>query len=293
MGRALIVRLEQAGHTVTQLVRREPRAKQARWYPEQGVLQPNLLEQPQGFINLSGDNIAKGRWNETKKQRIRSSRVQSTRLLAETMAKLDPLPKVFVSASAIGYYGDRSDEMLTESSPPADDFLSEVCQAWEQATQPAKDAGIRVVNLRIGMVLSSQGAALQKMLLPFKLGLGGVVGSGQQYWSCISRPELVNVIQFAVENESVSGPVNAVSVAVTNREFTKSLGKALGRPTLFPMPGFAAKLVFGEMAEALMLSSTRVSPEKLKQAGYTFSDSGIGGALKNALTDAPMAPPAS
>lgn len=283
VGQELLPHLKQAGHQITSLVRRPPQSGEVRWYPDQNLLQPSILESPDGFIHLGGDNIADGRWTAAKKRRIRDSRVQSTRLLAETMTKLEPRPQVFVCASAIGYYGDQGGELLSENSSSGNDFLADVCREWEAATQPARDAGIRVVNLRIGVVLSRHGGALQKMLTPFKMGLGGIVGSGQQYWSCLSRSELVHIIGFVLDHNPLSGPVNAVSVAVTNREFTKALGRVLGRPTLLPMPAFAAKLVFGELGEALMLSSTRVVPEKLQQAGYEFRDQGIEAAISSAL----------
>ncbi len=284
VGQALLPQLRQAGHQITSLVRRPPQTGEIRWYPEQGLLQQSVLDAADGFIHLGGENIADGRWTSAKKARIRETRVQPTQLLAETIAKLEPRPQVFVCASAIGYYGDRGDEPLSETSSPGKDFLANVCRDWEAATQPARDAGIRVVNLRIGVVLSQHGGALQKMLRPFKLGLGGIIGNGQQYWSCLSRAELVNIIQFVVENDQLHGPVNAVSAAVTNREFTKALGKVLARPTLMPMPAFAARMVFGELADALMLGSARVIPEKLQQAGYAFHEQGIEAALRSALS---------
>jgi uncharacterized protein (TIGR01777 family) len=180
-------------------------------------------------------------------------------------------PRVFVCASAIGYYGDRGDELLNEDSAPGGDFLAELCRDWEAACQPARDAGIRVVNLRIGVVLSARGGALAKMLLPFRLGLGGVVGSGKQYMSWIALDDLVEILVHAIHDENLAGPVNAVAPeSVTNREYTKTLGKVLSRPTIAPLPAFAAKLAFGEMADALLLSSTRVEAGKLSAAGFSY-----------------------
>lgn len=285
IGSALVPRLEQGGHDVTRLVRRSAATGEIRWSPENGVMTADLLDGFDAAVHLGGDNIAEGRWNASKKQRIRDSRVNSTRLLAETLASLESKPSAFVCASAIGYYGDRGDESLTEASGPGNGFLSEVCQAWEASTQPARDAGIRVVNMRIGVVLSRNGAALAKMLTPFRLGAGGVMGSGSQFWSCVSRTELVEMLTFAVENEQLTGPVNAISAAVTNREFTKTLGRLIHRPTLFPMPAFAVKLAFGEMGEELMLASTRVRPEKLRSIAYAFKDADIESTLRSALNE--------
>ena len=191
---------------------------------------------------------------------------------------------MLVTASAIGYYGDAGETLLDEQSPAGDDFLAEVCQEWEKASQPAHDAGIRVVNLRIGVVLSRRGGALAKMLTPFRLGLGGRVGSGQQYMSWIALPDLVGVIRHAINSDSLSGSLNGVAPApVTNAEFTRTLGKVLGRPTLFPLPTFMARLMFGEMADALLLSSTRVSSEKLEQSGYQFKFPDLESAIRGVL----------
>ena len=236
------------------------------------------------MVHLAGENIASGRWNTAKKSQIRQSRVQSTQILARGLASAKKKPRVLVSASAIGYYGDAGETWLSEQSPAGDDFLAEVCQAWEKATQPARNAGIRVVNLRIGVVLSKSGGALAKMLTPFRLGLGGRVGNGRQYWSWIALPDLVGVIRHALASTTLEGPVNTVApAAVTNAEFTRVLGRVLRRPTLFPLPAFMARAMLGEMADALLLSSTRVSAEKLQQSGYRFEYSELESALRGVI----------
>lgn len=228
------------------------------------------------MVHLAGDNISDGRWTAAKKSQILQSRIQSTQLLCRSLAQLDTPPRVLVSASAVGFYGDRGAEVLTEDSAAGSGFLAEVCQAWEENTEPARQAGIRCVLLRIGVVLSPQGGALSKMLPPFRLGLGGRIGSGQQFISWITLNDLVAAIDHCLENTSLSGPVNAVAPgAVTNLEFTRALGKALGRPTLFPLPSLIAKLIFGEMAEATLLASTRAQPSKLAATGFRFSSPDI------------------
>ncbi len=284
VGSELTKALQTAGSEVTRLVRKNPGATDILWNPSETSFDAESLGECQAVVHLAGENIATGRWTPDKKNRIRESRVHSTRLLAESLAKLKQKPSVFLCASAIGYYGDAGDALQTESSPAGDDFLAEVCAAWEAATAPARDAGIRVVNLRIGVVLSDQGGALAKMLTPFRLGLGGRIGSGKQYMSWIALPDLVGAIRHAIHTEAVSGPLNGVAPApVTNSEFTRTLGKVLGRPTLFPMPAFMARLMFGEMAEALLLSSTRVSAEKLEQSGYRFEFPDLEAALRGVI----------
>ncbi len=284
VGSELTKALQTAGSEVTRLVRKNPGATDILWNPSETSFDAESLGECQAVVHLAGENIATGRWTPDKKNRIRESRVHSTRLLAESLAKLKQKPPVFLCASAIGYYGDAGDALQTESSPAGDDFLAEVCAAWEAATAPARDAGIRVVNLRIGVVLSDQGGALAKMLTPFRLGLGGRVGSGKQYMSWIALPDLVGAIRHAIHTGAVSGPLNGVAPApVTNSEFTRTLGKVLGRPTLFPMPAFMARLMFGEMAEALLLSSTRVSAEKLEQSGYRFEFPDLEAALRGVI----------
>lgn len=285
VGTKLLDTLQDGGYAVTKLVRRAAGSGEVEWQPSEGRLDAKVFDGCDGVIHLGGDNIAVGRWNAAKKQRIRDSRIVTTGLLAETMAKATQPPKFFVCASAIGYYGSRGDEVMTESSSPGDDFLAGVCKEWEAAAQPARDAGIRVVNTRIGVVLAKHGGALHKMLTPFKMCVGGIVGNGRQYWSSVALSELVKIIAFCAENDSLSGPVNAVNpIACTNHEFTKTLGRVLGRPTVFPLPGFVAKIMLGEMADALLLSSTRVEPEKLAAAGYEFMFSDLESALRHELS---------
>jgi uncharacterized protein (TIGR01777 family) len=290
VGRALVRSLLSDGHEVTRLVRggaqefRAPGTKAVQWEPEKGVVNAAELEGHDAAVHLAGDPIAEGRWDEEKKRRIRESRVKGTHLLAETLAGLKEKPRVLVSASATGFYGDRGEELLREESASGEDFLSEVCREWEKATLAASQAGIRVVHLRIGFVLSGEGGGLSKMLTPFKLGLGGRVGSGRQYISWITLDDLVSVIRRAIEDEHLRGPVNAVApTPVTNAEFTKAIGHALGRPTILPVPAFAARLAFGEMADAVLLSSTRVVPARLQEAGYEFKHPELEGALRHVL----------
>jgi uncharacterized protein (TIGR01777 family) len=254
------------------------------WNPTGGIADADAFRGVDAVVHLAGENIATGRWNAAKKQRIRDSRVQGTAALCRSLAAQTERPRVLVCASAIGYYGDRGEQPMHECDPPGRGFLPEVCVEWERAAQPAVDAGIRVVWLRIGIVLSPAGGALKQMLLPFQLGLGGRVGNGRQYWSWIALPDLVRAALFAVENESLQGAVNAVAPeAVTNAEFTRDLGRVLRRPTLFPMPAFAARLALGEMADELLLSSIRVVPEQLQQAGFVYEHPQLEGALRALL----------
>ncbi len=287
VGSALAGALRAEGSEVVRLVRRDPAEADILWDPTAASLDATALSalgDCSVVVHLAGENIATGRWTADKKRRIRESRVHSTRLLAESLATIEQKPQALISASAIGYYGDAGDQLLSESSPTGDDFLAEVCAAWESAAAPAREAGIRVVNVRIGVVLSDQGGALAKMLTPFRLGLGGRVGCGKQYMSWIALPDLVGVIRHAIHSESLSGPLNSVAPApVTNAEFTRTLGKVLGRPTLFPMPAFVARTMFGEMGDALLLSSTRVSSEKLQQSGYRFEFPDLESALRGVI----------
>ncbi|MEX2317088.1 MAG: TIGR01777 family oxidoreductase [Pirellulales bacterium] len=286
VGSALVESLERGGHLVRRLVRREVRdsEREIRWDPAASTIDAGELEGIDGVVHLAGENLAAHRWNEKVKREIRDSRVQGTRLLAETLAKLANKPDVFVSASAIGYYGDRGEQPVDESSPPASGFLADVCREWEAATQAARDAGIRVVNLRLGVVLSPRGGALVKMLLPFKLGVGGVIGSGRQVWSWIALDDLVAAIEFALANAALAGPVNAVAPEpVTNREFTKTLGRVLRRPTVLPMPAFAARLALGEMADEMLLAGVRVEPRVLRSAGFAFQHPRLEPALRHLL----------
>lgn len=274
IGSAIKTALHARGDRVLSLTRRVARNdSEITWDPAANVLDPSRLVDIDGVIHLAGENIAAGRWTAAQKARIRDSRVQGTGLLAKTLAQLPAPPSAFISASAIGYYGNRGDELLTEDSPPGEGFLPEVSVAWERAAHPAAEAGIRTVHPRIGIVLSRNGGALAKMRLPFKLGLGGTIGSGNQYMSWITLDDLVSVFLFALDNESISGAVNAVSpTPVTNREFTKTLARVLSRPAIFPVPAFAVKLALGEMADALLLASTRVISTRLENTSFAHSD---------------------
>lgn len=288
VGSALVAALRDKGHQVVRAVRRGPvNTDEVLWNPEQGKFDAAQLSGVDAVVHLAGENIADGRWTEEKKRRIRESRVKGTRLLSETLAGLNPKPRVLVSASAIGFYGNRGAEILTEESSAGKDFLAEVCREWEDATAPAKESGIRTVNLRIGIVLSRKGGALGKMLTPFKLGIGGRVGSGEQFMSWIALDDVVGVIEHALTNETLSGPVNTVAPnPVTNEEFTKKLGAAISRPTIFPLPAFALRLAFGgEMADSTLLSSARVEPQRLKPSGYKFLYPTLGEALRHVLKD--------
>jgi uncharacterized protein (TIGR01777 family) len=290
VGRALVRSLLADGHSVTRLVRggaqqfRAPGTAAVEWNPENGTIDAGALEGHDAAVHLAGEPIAEGRWDEEKKRRILESRVKGTRLIAETLAGLNEKPRVLVSASATGFYGDRGAEVLREESASGGNFVSEVCREWEKSTLAASQAGIRVVHPRIGVVFSAEGGALPRMLTPFKLGVGGRLGSGRQYMSWITLEDLVRAIRRAVEDESLRGPVNAVAPgAVTNEEFTKALGRVLGRPTIFAVPAFAARLAFGEVADELLLASARVEPARLKEAGFEFKDPDLEGALRHVL----------
>ncbi|MCA9041242.1 MAG: TIGR01777 family oxidoreductase, partial [Planctomycetaceae bacterium] len=235
-------------------------------------------------VHLAGENIAAGRWNPELKKRIVESREKGTLLLSETLAELENRPEVFVSSSALGYYGDRGETQLTEESEPGTGFLPETCKVWEEATVPAQEAGIRVVIIRIGIVLAKEGGALQKMLLPFKLGLGGKIGSGRQYWSWVALEDLVRIFHFSMTHTEISGPVNGTAPCpVTNQEFTRTLGKVLKRPTCLPVPAFAARLALGEMADDLLLASANVIPAKLEEHGFLFELLSLEDALQSIL----------
>jgi uncharacterized protein (TIGR01777 family) len=273
--------LARAGHEVVRLVRGAAPAKDtARWDPATGELDPALGE-IDAVVHLAGENIAAGRWNAARKRAIADSRGPATERLCRHLAALPKRPRVLVSASATGIYGDRGDEQLDEASSPGATFLAAVARAWEDGTAPARDAGIRVVNLRIGMVLHPAGGALGKMLAPFRLGLGGRLGSGRQWISWITRTDLARAIAFVLRHEALSGPVLATSpLPVTNQQFTKALGGALGRPTVLPAPAFALRLLLGEMADALLLSSQRCRPSRLLEAGFTFEHPELDAALR-------------
>jgi uncharacterized protein (TIGR01777 family) len=267
------------------LVRQKPtNPSQISWDPPTSGPLPEALEGIDAVVHLAGENIASGRWTEAKKREIRDSRVIGTRLLSEALARLQRPPQVLVCASAIGFYGDRGLDVLKEDSAPGNDYLADVCKAWEAATAAAAQKGIRVVHLRSGMILSPKGGALAKMLFPFRLGVGGIIGSGKQYMSWIALDDTLGIIAFALQTSSLRGPVNGVSPkVVTNFEYTKTLGRVLKRPTIFPMPAFAARLAFGEMADALLLSSARVEPSVLLRSGYHFQWGDLESALRHLL----------
>jgi uncharacterized protein (TIGR01777 family) len=286
IGSALVPFLAAEGHAVTRLVRgpARPGGGEVPWAPTQGKLDPGMLEGHDGVVHLAGENLASGRWTPQRKAELVDSRVKGTRLLAETLAGLTHPPKAMVCASAIGYYGDRSDEVLTEESLTGSGFLADLCREWEAASAPAAEKGIRVVHSRFGVVLSPVGGALKKMLLPFRLGVGGRLGSGRQYMSWIVLDDVLAIILRALTDDTLVGPVNAVSPSpVTNRDFTKTLGRVLMRPTIFPVPAFVLRRVFGEMADETLLASTRVQPAKLLAAGFCFGHPDLEGALRHVL----------
>jgi uncharacterized protein (TIGR01777 family) len=285
IGSALIPELEGGGHRVIRLSRSRSSAEDTiRWDPASGTLDPSRLGGIDAVVHLAGESIAQGRWTPEKKRRIMESRRVGTRLLAETLAGLSEPPEVMVSASAVGYYGDRGNELLREESEPGSDFLAEVCKAWEAAADPAREAGIRVVHPRMGIVLSTKGGALGRTLPIFKLGGGGRIGSGRQWWSWVALDDVVGIIIHALTERSVEGPVNVGSPnPLTNAEYTKVLGKVLNRPTIFPLPARAARLVLGELADALLLASQRMEPAKLKETGYEFRHPELEGALRHLL----------
>jgi len=281
VGKALIRALESEGAQITRLVRAAPKAGEIEWHPNQDEISPQVLEGFDVFINLAGENIAGGRWTDEQKRRIRDSRVNGTHLLSEAIAKLARKPKVFVCASATGIYGDRGDDVLDEQSESGGGFLAGVCREWEQATEPASKAGVRVVNLRFGPILAHDGGMLAKLLTPFRMGMGGKVGSGKQFISWVALDDAVKAIERAIEDESIRGPLNVVSPnPVTNEELTKTLGHVLNRPTALAMPAFAARLAFGEMADEMLLVSQRVVPKKLSAAGYEFQYPELEAALR-------------
>jgi uncharacterized protein (TIGR01777 family) len=287
IGAALLPSLNARGYTVTRLVRssavRSVTAKdQIAWDPSR----PLLPESVSGFsavIHLAGESIV-GRWTEAKKRRILDSRTQGTGHLAEALAKTPHRPGALISASAIGYYGNRGDEILGEDSPSGDGFAALICRQWEAAVQPATQAGIRTAQMRLGVVMSAEGGALQKMLLPFRLGLGGRLGNGRQWWSWVSVRDVVGAIHQVLNDDSLRGPINTVTPnPVTNAEFTRTLASVLNRPAIFPMPAFAVRLVFGQMGEELFLASQRVKPAKLTASGYQFQHPGLKKALEEIL----------
>ncbi len=286
IGSALAAALASDGHTVVRLVRSAPVAGEqaVRWDPSSGTLATMELEGMEAVVHLAGENIASGRWTRARKERIRRSRVGGTGLLCRALAQLVRPPRVLVCASAIGYYGSRGEEVLTEDSAPGSGFLAGVVQEWEGATTPARESGIRTAMLRFGVVLSPNGGALAKMLTPFRAGFGGRIGSGRQYMSWIALDDAVTAVRHVLDHEALEGAVNAVAPnPVTNGEFTRALGLALRRPALLPLPAWVARLALGEMAEELLLSSTRVEPRKLLDSECDFAFPELAAALDHLL----------
>ncbi|WP_425616109.1 TIGR01777 family oxidoreductase [Anatilimnocola sp. NA78] len=290
VGSALSAFLSTGGHQVTKLVRQasaggsDDGLPTASWNAATGEIALAGNDAPQAVIHLAGENIAGNRWSTKVKERIRESRVGPTRKLCEQLARSANKPAVLVCASAIGFYGNRGDELLTEESKPGEGFLADVCREWEAATKPAVNAGIRVVNARFGMIVTTAGGALAKMLTPFKLGGGGIVGSGKQYWSWITLDDVIGAIHHAVMTDSLNGPVNMVAPeSLTNHDFTKVLGQVLHRPTIMPLPAFAARLMLGEMADELLLASARVVPAKLEATHYVFRYPTLAAGLRHVL----------
>ena len=283
IGAGLLPSLKACGYEVTRLVRGPATGDgQISWNPSQPIA-PDSVSRFDAVIHLAGESIV-GRWTQSKKAKIRDSRVVGTTHLAQALAQAKRKPEVFVCGSAIGYYGDRGNEVLNERSKPGSGFLSDVCREWEAATQAAAEAGIRTVQMRTGVVLSPEGGALGKMLTPFKMGVGGKIGNGRQWMSWIDVHDMVGAIHHILKTDLLQGPVNMVAPKpVTNAEFTKTLGGVLSRPTILPMPAFAVKLAFGEMGETVLLASQRVEPAQLVVSGYPFRFTSLQASLENLL----------
>ena len=285
VGSSLVESLFKKGHTIRPLQRH----KEKNWGRLWDTDALDDAADPAPFdvvIHLAGENVSGGRWNAARKEKILRSRVDGTWELVDYISEPRRRPKVFICASAVGYYGNCGDTIVDERSPLGSGFLADVCRQWEETAAKAELAGIRVVSLRFGLILSPRGGALHKMLPPFRTGLGGVVGSGDQYISWIGIRDLTEIVQFIIENESLSGPVNVVTpTPVTNRVFSKTLGKVLNRPTIMPAPAFLVRLLFGEMADEMLLSSARVMPARLLEAGYRFQDEDLGQTLISCISE--------
>lgn len=287
VGSELVPTLKAKEHEVYKLSRNAAKnADEIQWDAYEGFAESEQakLENFDAVVHLAGDNVGEGSWTEEKKRSIRESRVVGTRTLVDAFRKVENPPNIFVSASAIGFYGSRGDEVLTEDSEQGEGFFPEVCVAWEAESEKAKDFGARVVMPRIGIVLAKDGGALKEMLTPFKLGVGGTIGSGEQFMSWIALDDLIGIIHFALESEDLHGVVNATAPnPVTNEEFTDTLGEVLHRPTIIPIPAFGIKLLFGEKGEKLLLEGCRVLPKKLEESGFEFKFKNLEEALKHAL----------
>ncbi len=269
IGNSLVEHLQLNGHTIVRLVRSSGHPG-ILWDPHKRTVNRSRLEGFDAFVNLSGETIV-GRWTADKKKKILESRIETTSFLVDCILGLKHRPKAYISASAIGYYGDKGDEEITELSPPGNDFLADVCVKWEHESNSLLKEGIRVAHMRTGLVLSPKGGALKKLLLPFKLGLGGPVGSGRQWWSWIDYDDQIRAYEYAITNDKVFGPVNGTAPnPVRNKEFVKTLGKVLFRPAIIPLPTPAVKLILGEMGDSLLLSSQKVHPDVLKIEGFEF-----------------------
>ncbi|MEZ5492366.1 MAG: TIGR01777 family oxidoreductase [Gammaproteobacteria bacterium] len=283
IGSALNSYFEGAGHRVIPLVRDSSGAA-FTWQPEKDVINLDESVDIDVVINLAGPGVADKRWSETRKKELLEARVHCTELLSKTLAQRDQKPSVFISASAIGFYGPRDDQPVDEFADSGSGFLAEISRQWEAATAAAEAAGIRSVHTRFGIVLAADGGALKRMLLPFRLGLGGPIGSGRQYMSWITLDDVVRAVEFVIQDDNLRGPVNLVAPgAVDNREFTRTLGRVLKRPAFIPMPGFQARLLFGEMAEEILLTGVRVKPARLQQAGFHFRSESLEEALRSML----------
>lgn len=284
IGKALLPAFKAQGSTVVRLTRGKPSGPSEIQWDVNQPLSPEAVSGIDAVVHLAGETIA-GRWTEEKKWRIRESRVQGTKNLAESIAKATQRPSAFVCASAIGYYGNRGDEVLREDSAAGSDFLSDVCREWEAAASPVAHAGILTSHTRFGLVLSRDGGALPQMLTPFRLGVGGRIGDGKQWWSWIDIQDLAGAIVHVLKM-GLSGPVNIVSPnPVTNAEFTKALGSVLSRPAMFPVPAFAARLAFGQMADELLLASQKVEPASLLNSGFEFKFTELKKSLRSLLED--------
>src|ERR687894_166691 len=283
IGSALTRELERGGHRISRLTRSPKGENDICWDPDAGTIDGSL-EGHDAVVHLAGESIAEGRWTPSRREGIMQSRKKGTRLLAQSVAGLASPPGVMVSASAVGYYGDRGNEVLREDSSPGSDFLAEVCKAWEAAADPARETGVRVVHPRFGIVLSPEGGALGTTLPLFKLGLGGRIGSGRQWWSWVAFDDVIGAIVHGLTDDSVEGPVNVGSPnPMPNAEYTKVLGKVLNRPPFFPAPAPALRLVIGGMADALLLASQRMQPARLEATGYGFRYPQLEGALRHLL----------
>ncbi len=280
IGRALSRKLRISGYNVIVSTRHKTDSKEKLTWVPPGLIPPEIISNIDAVINLAGESIAEGKWTKERKERILSSRVSTTRALVQSMQNANPKPKVLISASAVGYYGPHGDEIIAEDSSPGSDFLAEVCKAWEAEALKIQESGVRVIIVRFGTVLESDGGALPKMARPFKFFAGGPVGSGRQWFSWIHRDDLTGIIKYVLENGAVSGPINTTAPQpVTNKEFSTALGKSLGRPSWLPVPGFVLKIAFGELG-GVLLTGQRVIPKKITEAGYQFKYPDIDRALR-------------